>query len=66
MFNWNSLFFDEILDLYGGNIFMAEMDYEAQGLTHADWAVLISKAFSDKLLIPTVAMLMIERASERA
>jgi hypothetical protein len=63
MFNWASLFFDEILELYGGNVFMAELDYEAQGLSHADWAVLISKAHSDKLLSPTVAMLMIERAS---
>ena len=63
MFNWASLFFDEILELYGGNVFMAELDYEAQGLSHADWAVLISKAHGDKLLSPTVAMLMIERAS---
>ena len=63
MFNWASLFFDEILDLYGGNIFMAELDYESQGLSHEDWAVLISKAHSDKLLSPTVSMLMIERAS---
>jgi hypothetical protein len=63
MFKWQGKSFAEILDLYGGNIFMAEMDYEAMGLSPADWAIMMGEAYRSKLISPTVAMLMIERAS---
>ncbi len=65
MFNWKSLFFDEILELYGGNIFMAEMDYEAQGYSHLEWCLMLTTATLDNTIPKTVVALMIERAGVR-
>lgn len=65
MFNWKSLSFDEILELYGGNIFMAEMDYEAQGYSHLKWCLMLTIATLDNTIPKTVVALMIERAGVR-
>lgn len=62
MFNWQDKKFEEILNLYGGNIFMMEMDYRDMGLSAADWAIMLSDACRAKLISPTVLMLMVERA----
>jgi len=63
MFNWDNKTLKEILDLYDGNLFMAEFDYQEMGLTHADWAMLIAEGMRQKVIGTTVGMVMIERAS---
>ena len=63
MFNWDNKTLAEVLELYGGNIFMAEMDYRAMGLTPGDWVMLIKDGFERKEVSPTVMMLMAERAA---
>jgi hypothetical protein len=63
VFNWENKNLAEILDYYGGNIFMAEMDYKAYGLDAGDWAMLVKEAFEAKTITPTVMMVMLDRAS---
>ena len=63
MFNWENKNLAEVLEMYGGNIFMAEMDYKAMGLTPGDWVMLIKDAYDRREISPTVMMLMAERAS---
>ena len=63
MLNWENKNLAEILEYYGGNIFMAEMDYRAMGLTPADWIMLIKDAYEKREISPTVMMLMAERAA---
>jgi len=62
VFNWENKSLTEILNLYDGNLFMAEMDYEAMGLSHADWAMLIAEGMRQKTIPTTAGMVMIERA----
>jgi hypothetical protein len=52
-----------ILELYGGNIFMAEMDYPAMGLDAGQWIMLVKEAYDAKLITPTLMMMMADRAS---
>ena len=63
MFNWENKNLAEVLEMYGGNIFMAEMDYKAYGLDAGDWAILVKGAFESKVISPTVMMVMLDRAS---
>jgi hypothetical protein len=63
MFNWDNKKLAEVLELYGGNIFMAEMDYRAMGLTPGDWVMLVKEGYDNKVVSPTVMMLMTERAA---
>ena len=63
MFNWDNKNLAEILAMYGGNIFMAEMDYKAMGLDAGQWVMLIKEAYDKHEISPTVMMLMAERAS---
>jgi hypothetical protein len=63
MLNWENKSLAEILEYYGGNIFMAEMDYKAYGLDAGDWAMLVKEAFEAKTITPTVMMVMLDRAS---
>jgi hypothetical protein len=63
VFNWENKSLIEILDNYGGNIFMAEMDYKAYGLDAGQWAMLVKEAYDAKEITPTVLMLMLDRAS---
>ena len=63
MFNWENLTLAEILPHYGNNIFMAEMDYKAQGLDAGQWAMLVKEAFDSKVVNATVMMVMLDRAS---
>jgi hypothetical protein len=63
MFNWDNKTLAEILPMYGGNIFMAEMDYKAMGLDPGQWVMLIKEAFDRREISPTVMMLMAERAA---
>ena len=65
MLNWENKNLAEILEYYGGNIFMAEMDYRAMGLTPGDWVMLIKDAYDRGQVSPTVMMLMTERAAAR-
>lgn len=63
MFNWDNKNLAEILEMYGGNIFMAEMDYKAMGLDSGQWVMLIKEAYDKRQVNPTVMMLMAERAA---
>jgi hypothetical protein len=63
LLNWENKSLAEILEYYGGNIFMAEMDYKAYGLDAGDWAMLVKEAFEAKTITPTVMMVMLDRAS---
>ena len=63
MFNWENKNLAEVLEMYGGNIFMAEMDYKAMGLDAGQWAMLVKEAFDTKVVNATVLMVMLDRAS---
>jgi hypothetical protein len=63
LINWDNKNLDEILEYYGGNIFMAEMDYKAMGLDPGQWVMLIKHAYDLGQVSPTVMMLMTERAA---
>lgn len=63
MFNWDNKNLQEVLENYGGNIFMAEMDYRAMGLTPGQWVMLVKDAYNKKQITPTVMMMMAERAA---
>jgi hypothetical protein len=63
MFNWENKTLAEVLDMYGGNIFMAEMDYRAMGLDAGQWVILVKEGYDSKVISPTVMMLMAERAA---
>jgi hypothetical protein len=63
VFNWKNKKLAEILELYGGNIFMAEMDYPAMGLDAGQWIMLVKEAYDAKLITPTLMMMMADRAS---
>jgi hypothetical protein len=63
VFNWENQSLAEILEYYGGNIFMAEMDYKAYGLDAGQWAMLVKEAFDSKVVSATVLMVMLDRAS---
>jgi hypothetical protein len=65
MFNWNNKTLAEVLSMYGGNIFMAEMDYRAMGLDHGQWVMLVKEGYENRVVSPTVMMLMAERAAAR-
>ena len=65
MFNWDSKNLAEVLEMYGGNIFMAEMDYLAMGLDNGEWVMLVKEGYDNKVVSPTVMMLMAERAAAR-
>ena len=62
MFNWENKNLKEILDIYGGNIFMAEMDYKDMGLDNVQWVRLVKEGYDNRVISPTVMMLMAERA----
>jgi hypothetical protein len=63
LIDWENKNLAEILEYYGGNIFMAEMDYKAMGLDPGQWVMLIKDAYDKGQVSPTVLMLMSERAS---
>jgi hypothetical protein len=63
LLNWDNKTLAEILPDYGDNIFMAEMDYKAQGLDAGQWAMLVKEAFDSKVVNATVLMVMLDRAS---
>ena len=63
MFNWDNKTLAEVLTMYGGNIFMAEMDYKAMGLDAGQWAMLVKDAFESRVVNATVLMVMLDRAS---
>ncbi len=63
MFNWDNKSLAEILEMYGGNIFMAEMDYKAYGLDAGQWVMLVKEGYDNRVISPTVMMLMAERAA---
>jgi hypothetical protein len=65
VFNWDNKNLAESLPMYGGNIFMAEMDYKAMGLDAGEWVMLIKDAYDRREVSPTVMMLMAERAAAR-
>jgi hypothetical protein len=65
MFNWQNKNLTEVLAMYGGNIFMAEMDYQAMGLDNDEWVMLVKEGYDNKVISPTVMMLMAERAAAR-
>jgi hypothetical protein len=65
LLNWDNKTLAEILEYYGGNIFMAEMDYKAMGLDDGQWVMLIKDAYDKREVSPTVMMLMAERAAAR-
>ena len=65
MFNWNNKNLAEVLSMYGGNIFMAEMDYRAMGLDNGEWVMLVKEGYDNRVISPTVMMLMAERAAAR-
>jgi hypothetical protein len=65
LLNWNNKNLAEVLSMYGGNIFMAEMDYRAMGLTPGDWVMLVKEGYDNRVISPTVMMLMAERAAAR-
>jgi hypothetical protein len=62
VFNWENKNLKEILDIYGGNIFMAEMDYKDMGLDNVQWVRLVKEGYDNRVISPTVMMLMAERA----
>jgi hypothetical protein len=63
VFNWENKNLAEVLEMYGGNIFMAEMDYKVMGLDPGQWVMLIKEAYDKGQVSPTVMMLMTERAA---
>jgi hypothetical protein len=63
LIDWENKNLAEILEYYGGNIFMAEMDYKAMGLDPGQWVMLIKDAYDKGQVSPTVLMLMSERAA---
>jgi hypothetical protein len=63
LLNWDNKTLAEILEYYGGNIFMAEMDYKAMGLDSGAWVMLVKEAYDKREISPTVMMLMAERAA---
>jgi hypothetical protein len=65
MFNWENKNLAEVLEMYGGNIFMAEMDYSAMGLDNGQWVMLVKEGYEHRVVSPTVMMLMAERAAAR-
>ena len=65
MFNWDNKNLAEVLEMYGGNIFMAEMDYKAMGLDNGQWVMLVKEGYEQRIVSPTVMMLMAERAAAR-
>jgi hypothetical protein len=65
MFNWDNKNLTEVLAMYGGNIFMAEMDYKAMGLDNGQWVMLVKEGYDNRVISPTVMMLMAERAAAR-
>lgn len=65
MFNWDNKNLAEVLEMYGGNIFMAEMDYKAMGLDNGRWVMLVKEGYDNRVVSPTVMMLMAERAAAR-
>ncbi len=65
MFNWDNKNLAEVLSMYGGNIFMAEMDYKAMGLDNGQWVMLVKEGYENRVVSPTVMMLMAERAAAR-
>ena len=65
MFNWDNKNLAEVLEMYGGNIFMAEMDYKAMGLDNGQWVMLVKEGYENRVVSPTVMMLMAERAAAR-
>jgi len=65
MFNWENKNLAEVLSMYGGNIFMAEMDYRAMGLDNGQWVMLVKEGYDNRVVSPTVMMLMAERAAAR-
>jgi hypothetical protein len=65
LLNWENKTLAEILEYYGGNIFMAEMDYKAMGLDDGQWVMLIKNAYDRREVSPTVMMLMAERAAAK-
>ena len=65
MLNWDNKNLAEVLSMYGGNIFMAEMDYRAMGLDNGQWVMLVKEGYDNRVISPTVMMLMAERAAAR-
>jgi hypothetical protein len=65
VFNWDNKNLAEVLEYYGGNIFMAEMDYRAMGLDNGQWVMLVKEGYDNRVISPTVMMLMAERAAAR-
>lgn len=65
MFNWDNKNLAEVLEYYGGNIFMAEMDYSVMGLDNGQWVMLVKEGYEQRVVSPTVMMLMAERAAAR-
>jgi hypothetical protein len=65
VFNWDNKNLAEVLSMYGGNIFMAEMDYKAMGLDNGQWVMLVKEGYDNRVISPTVMMLMAERAAAR-
>jgi len=63
VFNWDNKNLAEVLEMYGGNIFMAEMDYKAYGLDAGQWVMLVKEGYDNRVISPTVMMLMAERAA---
>jgi hypothetical protein len=41
------------------------MDYRAMGLTPGDWVMLVKEGYDNRVVSPTVMMLMAERAAAR-
>jgi len=65
VFNWDNKNLAQVLEYYGGNIFMAEMDYRAMGLDNGQWVMLVKEGYDNRVVSPTVMMLMAERAAAR-
>jgi hypothetical protein len=65
VFNWDNKNLAEVLSMYGGNIFMAEMDYQSMGLDNGQWVMLVKEGYDNRVISPTVMMLMAERAAAR-
>jgi len=65
VFNWDNKNLTKVLAMYGDNIFMAEMDYQAMGLDNGEWVMLVKEGYDNKVISPTVMMLMAERAAAR-
>jgi hypothetical protein len=65
LLNWDNKNLAEVLSMYGGNIFMDEMDYRAMGLDNGQWVMLVKEGYDNRVVSPTVMMLMAERAAAR-